>query len=657
MLTKKYLLYLFNLILVAALGFSSQGSVLAQSPTQAADEDGTPPLFSGLDWKSLGEVQKDLQVQGQSLTLNGEAFEALASFPDKNPQALFEYYSSENLESLGWVFVGGAGLGLVYVNNSDMYLTVEITQCSTDGVDYCVNVWLGNVTARSAVVQSVVAFSKTTPANGATISMPYTTYQLLQWTDAQLPDTDRYQYCIDETNNNACDTTWITRNSLYSGGPGEFPISAGHTYYWQVKTRDAGTYANGGTWWSFTISTASSFNKTSPSNGVVIRPPSTTYMLLRWADANIPSTDRYQYCIDETNNSACESNNWVTRNSLYSGGPDEFPTLTGHTYYWQVRVRDLGVYANNGNWWSFTVQDYPVVTSVVRGNPSGSTTSAATVEFTVLFNQTVTGVDVSDFTLTTTGVSGAAVNSVLGSDNIYTVTVTTGNGNGTVRLNVIDNDSIKNASLDPLGGAGAGNGNFTTGEVYTINRPVTFISATSKDGWILESTEVSGVGGTMNNGGPALFIGDDASNRQYRSILSFSTSSLPDNAVITSVTLKFKNAGVVGTLPFGTHGNLIVDVRRGPLSGNSNLELLDFNAGVSKKNVLTFTNNPVDNWYIGTFTAANFQYVNLTGLTQFRLRFSIDDNNDMGADYLKLHSGNAVTAADRPRLIIEYHLP
>ena len=129
MLTKKYLLHLFNLILVAALGFSSQGSVLAQSPTQAAGAEIAPPLFSGLDWKTLGVVQKDLQVQGQSLVLSGEAFEAVASFPDKNPTPLFEYYSSENLESLGWLFVGGVDVELVYTNGLDSYLTVEIEQC------------------------------------------------------------------------------------------------------------------------------------------------------------------------------------------------------------------------------------------------------------------------------------------------------------------------------------------------------------------------------------------------------------------------------------------------------------------------------------------------------------------------------------------------
>ncbi len=656
MLTKKYLLYLFNLILVAALGFSSQGSVLAQSPTQAPDEDVTPPLFSGLDWKSLGEVQKDLQVQGQSLTLNGETFEALASFPDKNPQALFEYYSSENLESLGWIFIGGTDIDLIYKNESDLYLTVKIEQCSTDGVDYCAHVWLGNVTARSAAMESVISFVKTAPSNGATIDMPTTTYQLLRWSDAQIPSTDRYQYCIDESDNNHCDTTWITRNSLYSGGPGDFTVVPGHTYFWQVRTRDAGTFANSGNWWSFSVEYFS-FNKTTPSDGKVIRPPSTTYMLLQWTDAQIPSTDRYQYCIDEINNNKCDAS-WITRDSLYSGGPDDFAVVKGHTYYWQVRIRDIGGSANGGDWWSFSVQDYPVVASIIRHSPTTSTTNADLVKYRVTFNQDVTGVDVSDFALTTTGVSGASINSVakFDSDGIYIVTVNTGYGNGTIRLDLIDNDSIKNADLNLLGGPGTGNGSFKTGEVYTITRPVTFNSTAAEDGWVLEAAENSNTGGTMNSSAGLLYIGDDASDRQYRAILSFNTSSLPDNAVITSVTLKFKYAGKSGTLPFGTHGNLVVDIRKGAFSNSPSLQLNDFNATATKNGIHSLADTRVNNWYSLLLASANYSRINRAGNTQFRLRFSLDDNNDSGADFLKIYSSNAA-AANRPQLIIEFHLP
>ena len=185
---------------------------------------------------------------------------------------------------------------------------------------------------------------------------------------------------------------------------------------------------------------------------------------------------------------------------------------------------------------------------------------------------------------------------------------------------------------------------------------VTFKSAGSLDGWILESSETSGKGGTLNKGASTLNIGDDAANKQYRAVLSFDTSSLPDNAVITNATLKFKYAGKSGTLPFSTHSNLLVDIRTGAFSNNSTLQLGDFKAAPSKSKVLSFNSAKVNNWYSRSFNTANFQYINLNGLTQFRLRFTKDDNNDFGADFLKIYSGNA-GAASRPQLIVEYYIP
>ncbi|MGQ0619010.1 MAG: matrixin family metalloprotease [Panacagrimonas sp.] len=100
-----------------------------------------------------------------------------------------------------------------------------------------------------------------------------------------------------------------------------------------------------------------------------------------------------------------------------------------------------------------------------------SPTGATTVRFTVVFDQAVTGVGRSDFSLTTSGVSGASVTSVGGSGATRTVTVNTGSGSGTLRLDVVDDDSIVAANGgQPLGGVGNGNGDFSGGEVYTLNR-------------------------------------------------------------------------------------------------------------------------------------------------------------------------------------------
>jgi len=114
----------------------------------------------------------------------------------------------------------------------------------------------------------------------------------------------------------------------------------------------------------------------------------------------------------------------------------------------------------------------PSVVSSLRADPNPTT--AASVHFTVTFSEAVTGVDTADFTLTATGVTGASVTSVSGSLTIYTVNVNTGTGSGTLRLNVVDNDTIIDGSSNPLGGTGTGNGNYTSGETYDV-RPTTFI--------------------------------------------------------------------------------------------------------------------------------------------------------------------------------------
>jgi hypothetical protein len=116
----------------------------------------------------------------------------------------------------------------------------------------------------------------------------------------------------------------------------------------------------------------------------------------------------------------------------------------------------------------------PVVQSIVRAD--ADPTAAASVDYTVTFSTPVTGVDAADFALTSTGtIAGASITGVSGAGAVYTVTVNTGTGNGTLRLDVTDDNSI-NAGGSLLGGAGVGDGNFTTGAFYTIARGVAPVS-------------------------------------------------------------------------------------------------------------------------------------------------------------------------------------
>ncbi|MDQ5846908.1 MAG: Ig-like domain-containing protein [Acidobacteriota bacterium] len=111
----------------------------------------------------------------------------------------------------------------------------------------------------------------------------------------------------------------------------------------------------------------------------------------------------------------------------------------------------------------------PTVQSITRA--STNPTNAASVDFTVTFSENVTGVDAADFALTTTGsIAGASVGLIGAVGNVWTVTVNTGTGDGTIRLDLIDNNTIIDGSNNPLGGAGVQS--FTTGEVYNVDKSI-----------------------------------------------------------------------------------------------------------------------------------------------------------------------------------------
>lgn len=108
----------------------------------------------------------------------------------------------------------------------------------------------------------------------------------------------------------------------------------------------------------------------------------------------------------------------------------------------------------------------PTVVSIARADAS-PTNGASSVSWTVTFSEAVTGVNAADFALIQSGVSGATITSVAGGGSTWTVTAATGSGTGTLGLNLVDDDSIRDLANNRLGGTGTGNGNFT-GAVYSV---------------------------------------------------------------------------------------------------------------------------------------------------------------------------------------------
>ena len=405
--------------------------------------------------------------------------------------------------------------------------------------------------------------------------------------------------------------------------------TASGTYSW-INVGGIKNCSQSGTW-----TAKVPFTKVSPANG--LNPWSIT-PTLSWT-ANTGATG-YLYCIDTVNDSKCNTS-WVsvgTHTSVALSG-----LLQNTAYFWQARSTNGTTFtpANSGTWWTFTTGTLPAPFG--KSSPTtGATNQPVRPSLTWNASTGAAGylycVDtVNDGVCNTAWVPAGNVTTVAPSfllpGKTYYWQVRATNATGAVPAN------------------GGTWWSFATIPPSVLALP----SIGASDGWILESTATSGVGGKTNSTYASFALGDDAANRQYRAILFFRTGTLPPSAIITSATLKFKRLGGTTSNPFATLGNIVADVKIG-LFGTSALEPTDFQALPNKYGLLTFTNTPSSGWYSQSLSSANFGYINRAGPTQFRLRFAKDSNNNNTADYWTFYSGDAA-AANQPQLVIQYYIP
>ncbi len=220
-------------------------------------------------------------------------------------------------------------------------------------------------------------------------------------------------------------------------------------------------------------------------------------------------------------------------------------------------------------------------------------TNGSSVSYTVTFSESVTGVDATDFAVATTGsVTGASVGTVTGSGTTRTVTVSTGTGEGSVGLNLVDDDSIVDVAGNKLGGVGTGNGN-VTGQIFTIDRTgpaVSNVSSSTANGTYgigdtvsiqVTFNENATVTGTptlaVNSGGTATYAsgsggtsltfnyspasGDASPDLDYLSTgaLSLAGGSIKD-AATNDATLTLPAPGGAGSL--GANKNIVIDTNQ-----------------------------------------------------------------------------------------------
>ena len=193
-----------------------------------------------------------------------------------------------------------------------------------------------------------------------------------------------------------------------------------------------------------------------------------------------------------------------------------------------------------------------------------------------------------------------------------------------------------------------------------------------EDGWAQETSETSGLGGTVvttGTGGQALLVGDSTGKQQYKSIVSFDTSPLPlvADATIVAATLELCRGSVAGAFASGNLtalGGLRADIKTGNYGTLPDVQSGDFQVAGNVANVATgFQVPPVNlGWAIGALSSASFGSINRGGKTQFRVYFATDDNNNATADTVGFYSGDHVASPGpagkyHPVLRVQYRQP
>jgi hypothetical protein len=378
------------------------------------------------------------------------------------------------------------------------------------------------------------------------------------------------------------------------------------------------------------------FGKTSPANLATGLPNNPT---LSWAASTGAKSD--EYCLSTT--SCTTASTWVSTGSATSKA---FIGLTpGTKYYWQVRARNAsGITYANGNLtaaWSFTVTQKPGAFN--KTSPANAATNQLTSP-TLKWGSALTATRY-EYCYDTTN------------DNLCSIWTSTGTTTSKTLSGLKPYTTYywQVRAVNSFGTTYANSGTYWSFKIVPLS--ASFQSVGRYDGWVLESSAGSGVGGSLDAISQYLRLGDNGLNRQYRAILSFDTTSLPNTAVIIQVTLKVMQQSIAGTNPFTALGALNVDIRKPFFGTTVGLAASDFQATASKVGVGTLGITPVSMWYMANLGSSANPYVNLSGTTQFRLRFATASNKNGLADYVNLYSGDATTASDRPVLIIQYYLP
>ncbi len=281
----------------------------------------------------------------------------------------------------------------------------------------------------------------------------------------------------------------------------------------------------------------------------------------------------------------------------------------------------------------------PTVT--ITAPASGTTVAVGTsISFSGTANDTEDGVLSGSLTWS------SSINGIIGSGASFSTSALTA-GTHTITASVTDSGGLPGSAAITVNVTGGG-----------VPVTVTFNSVAAQDGRIWESGENTNVGGggvSAENLTSSIRVGDTNVDEQYKNILSFNTSSIPDTATITAASIRLVRGVLSGTSPFGTHGPCVADISNGGFGGNVAFAFSDWEAAATATNVATLS-TPASNGSAstGTLSAAGRAAISKTATTQLRVYCTVGDNDDNGFDYIGFYPGETATVANRPQLTVTY---
>ncbi|MFR9674457.1 PHB depolymerase family esterase [Streptomyces sp. TR06-5] len=189
---------------------------------------------------------------------------------------------------------------------------------------------------------------------------------------------------------------------------------------------------------------------------------------------------------------------------------------------------------------------------------------------------------------------------------------------GSTAAYVLDADICAAHHIAEFWGLGSGGGGTDPGDGTLVAH-----SEDSRDGYVKAASDGSSatVGTLETYYGAAVGRGTDGLHN--RTVLSFDTSALPDDATVTGAHLTVLRRSGSGDPWSDPAGNtLAVDVHSGCLGGDCGVTPADWAAGAdapAAASISRFTSGTADS---GSFSAAGLAAVDPTGTTQVRLRFT-----------------------------------